>query len=113
MSLTLKQMENIVNYHDKYPNRKRVCREFKDMRKVPLYCEYIKNGGTKRQQMEKIDELVYERYSEARKKFMPVHSIDLKRWPSIVRKTIHLDSKPSILGFKNLKRDIELFHEKL
>ncbi len=53
MSLTLKQMENIVNYHDKYPNRKlqsiqkQVCREFKDMRKIPLYYEYIKNGGTK------------------------------------------------------------------
>jgi hypothetical protein len=111
MSLTLKQMENIVNYHDKYPNRKfqsiqkQVCRKFKDMRKIPLYREYIKNGGTKRQQMEKIVELVYERYYEARKKFMPVHSIDLKRWA--------IDcSKNNSFGFKACDSWIQKFKKR-
>jgi hypothetical protein len=55
--------------------------------------------------MEKIDELVYKRYSEARKKFMPVHSIDLKRWA--------IDcSKNNSFGFKLCDSWIQKFKKK-
>jgi hypothetical protein len=84
--MTLDEMKRVVNYNDKYPNhglssiQKRACRKLKSKDYIRNCRKHVANNGNRIHHLKRIDDYVFDKFRKARDNYMPVNSIDIKRW---------------------------------
>ncbi|CAF1136444.1 unnamed protein product [Rotaria sordida] len=94
-------MQKVVDYADETDasgKRRRTWksvhhrfRTLPDQSYVSRFRNYLKQNVTRRQKTQKRDELVYKKFTEARKQYLPIHDIDIQHWAVKVAKELDLD----------------------
>lgn len=114
-SFSLSYMKEVLDYYDAMNPKtgrrthswKNVQHRFKRVKHqtyISRLRRYVDQGGTKKEQLELVEDEVYTHFVRARDNFCPVHDIDIKRWAIRTARRIELSgftaSDSWILKFK-------------
>ncbi|CAF4551855.1 unnamed protein product, partial [Didymodactylos carnosus] len=108
---SLEYMQEVVDYADATDRNgkrrrswKTVHHKFKALPNqgyISRFRTYLEQHGTKRQKTNDIDEIVYQKFLNAREQALPIHDIDLQRWALKAAKEVHLDDFHASHGWVN------------
>jgi hypothetical protein len=91
---TLEQMKKIVELKYvrkwKFKSIKSKYKLLTDEKEIWRYQKYIENGGNNFQKWFEVSEKVFNKFKNAREKYLPIHDIDLKRWALEVGREVGL-----------------------
>ncbi|CAF4175608.1 unnamed protein product, partial [Rotaria sordida] len=111
---SLAYMKEVVAYADAKDSSGKRRRSWKSVhekyKRIPAqtyisrFRKYLEQQGTKRQKIQKVDEIVFQMFVEAREKNLMVHDIDIQRWGLKVAKDMKLNEFHASDGWvKNFK----------
>ncbi|CAF4472282.1 unnamed protein product, partial [Rotaria sp. Silwood2] len=111
---SLEYMKEVVAYADAKDSSGKRRRAWKSVhekyKRIPAqtyisrFRKYLEQQGTKRQKIQKVDEMVFQMFMEAREKNLMVHDVDIQRWGLKVAKDMTLNEFHASDGWvKNFK----------
>ncbi|CAF3871051.1 unnamed protein product, partial [Rotaria sp. Silwood1] len=111
---SLEYMKEVVAYTDAKDSSGKRRRSWKSVhekyKRIPAqtyisrFRKYLEQQGTKRQKIQKVDEMVFQMFVEAREKNLMVHDVDIQRWGLKVAKDMKLNEFHASDGWvKNFK----------
>jgi hypothetical protein len=115
-SYSYETMQEIVEFANNHSfkavqHRYRLIKQRSQLRRIR---KYVKEFGTKRQKLEKIDQFVFDRFNKIRNSFLPVHDQDLRRLAIAKAKQLMLDKfKGSPFWILNFKRRHQISSRKV
>ena len=58
---------------------------------ISRFRKYLSQQSTKRQKIQDIDAIVYNKFVNAHEQFLPIHDVDIQRWALQAAKETHLN----------------------
>lgn len=115
LNYTIEFMQQVVDFADETDELGKRRRTWKSIQRrfrtlphqsyISRFRKYLEQHGTRRQKMQQIDRLVYDKLINAREQYLPIHDVDLQRWAvKIARELDFGDFKASefwVRSFKN------------
>jgi hypothetical protein len=67
-------------------------RSIPDQVYISRFRRYLAQNGTKRQKTQNVDNVVYQKFLNAREQYLPIHDLDIQRWALQAAKEMNLDN---------------------